>query len=94
MNVQPLFASSVFTISSNLEVYQVINYDYKDPEGVYQNLLEDETTFYTLLRDSGYHVMGCGKFDLRKPAASWGRDGKHHVNGKCYLDILSPIFQV
>ncbi len=42
MNVQPLFASSVFTISSELEVYQVINYDYSDPEGVYEKLLEDE----------------------------------------------------
>jgi hypothetical protein len=42
MNVRPLFASSVFTISLNLEVYQVINYDYSDPEGVYAEILEDE----------------------------------------------------
>ncbi len=47
----------------------------------------EQTTFYTLLRDSGYHVMGCGKFDLRKPAKSWGRDGKHRVDGKCYLHL-------
>jgi arylsulfatase A-like enzyme len=47
----------------------------------------EQTTFYTLLRDSGYHVMGCGKFDLRKPAKSWGPDGKHHVDGKCYLEL-------
>jgi hypothetical protein len=42
MTVQPLFASSVFTISSELEVYQVITYDYRDSEGVYEKLLEDE----------------------------------------------------
>jgi hypothetical protein len=42
MNVQPLFASSIFTISPELEVYQVINYDYSDPDGVYERLLNDE----------------------------------------------------
>jgi arylsulfatase A-like enzyme len=52
-----------------------------------QNYPIEQTTFYTLLRDSGYHVMGCGKFDLRKPAKSWGRDGKHRVGGKCYINI-------
>ena len=42
MNVQPLFASSIFSIATNLEVYQVINYDYSDPDRVYENILEDE----------------------------------------------------
>jgi arylsulfatase A-like enzyme len=42
----------------------------------------EQQTFYTLLRDSGYHVMGCGKFDLRKGSKSWGRDGKHNVGEK------------
>jgi len=38
----------------------------------------EETTFYQLLRDSaGYHVLGCGKFDLDKPGKNWGIDGKH-----------------
>jgi arylsulfatase A-like enzyme len=36
-----------------------------------------QTTFYTLLRDSGYHVAGCGKFDLHKASSNWGLDGKH-----------------
>jgi len=36
----------------------------------------DQITFYTLLRDSGYHVMGCGKFDLHKPDLDWGLGGK------------------
>ena len=39
----------------------------------------DQTTFYTLLRDSGYHVMGCGKFDLHKPEPDWGLDGKRLI---------------
>jgi len=34
------------------------------------------TTFYKLLRESGYHVMGCGKFDLHKATFDWGPDGK------------------
>jgi arylsulfatase len=37
----------------------------------------DQTTFYSLLRGAGYHVLGCGKFDLDKPGKSWGADGKH-----------------
>ncbi len=36
----------------------------------------DQTTFYTLLKASGYQVLGCGKFDLAKPSHSWGPDGK------------------
>ena len=52
-----------------------------------QNYPVEQTTFYTLLRRSGYRVLGCGKFDLRKPARSWGRDGKQRVAGKDYLDL-------
>lgn len=37
----------------------------------------DQTTFYSLLRDAGYAVLGCGKFDLDKPGMNWGHDGKH-----------------
>ncbi|MBD3352260.1 MAG: sulfatase-like hydrolase/transferase [Candidatus Lokiarchaeota archaeon] len=47
----------------------------------------DETTFYTLLRDSGYHTMACGKFDLNKPFSSFGNDGKQVINGVSYLDL-------
>lgn len=35
-----------------------------------------QTTYYELLRDSGYHVAGCGKFDLHKKTEDWGLDGK------------------
>lgn len=41
------------------------------------NLPLTHTTYYSVLRDAGYHVMGCGKFDLHKPEPSWGVDGQH-----------------
>ena len=42
----------------------------------------DRTTVYKMLRDrAGYHVLGCGKFDLDKPGQSWGLDGKHRRKG-------------
>ena len=40
----------------------------------------EQTTFYSLLRDSGYHVMGCGKFDLHKPRFCWGSQGRCFLN--------------
>lgn len=39
----------------------------------------NQTTFYTLLRENGYHVMGCGKFDLHKATFDWGLDGKRLI---------------
>ncbi|MFC6723395.1 sulfatase [Halobium palmae] len=34
------------------------------------------STYYERLRDdAGYHVVGCGKFDLHKPEYTWGPDG-------------------
>jgi arylsulfatase A-like enzyme len=38
-----------------------------------------QRTFYTLLRDSGYHVAGVGKFDLHKSTLNWGLDGSRLV---------------
>ena len=37
----------------------------------------EQTTYYSLLREHGYHVMGCGKLDLHKPEPIWGIEGKH-----------------
>ncbi|MDH7569825.1 MAG: sulfatase-like hydrolase/transferase, partial [Armatimonadota bacterium] len=37
----------------------------------------DQPTFYAALRRSGYHVAGCGKFDLHKASYTWGLDGKN-----------------
>jgi arylsulfatase len=44
-----------------------------------------QKTFYSLLRDAGYHVLGCGKFDLDKPGFSWGKDGTHPRAGQACL---------
>lgn len=38
-----------------------------------------QKTVYTMLRDAGYHVMGCGKFDFHKPERDWGLDGKRLI---------------
>jgi arylsulfatase A-like enzyme len=47
-----------------------------------------QTTFYSLLRDAGYQVLGCGKFDLDKPGKNWGVDGKHQRQGKPSLLLV------
>jgi arylsulfatase A-like enzyme len=41
-----------------------------------EDLSLDRITFYRLLRDAGYSVLGCGKFDLNKGAKEWSLDGK------------------
>jgi len=43
------------------------------------NMPLEMTTFYSLLRDSGYHVLGSGKFDLHKSDLEWGLDGKRLI---------------
>lgn len=39
----------------------------------------DQPTFYTMLRNSGFHVAGVGKFDLHKKTQDWGLDGSRLV---------------
>lgn len=77
----PLCAPSRACIASGKE------YDRCQVPSNKQNYPVEQTSFYRLLRDSGYHVMACGKFDLRKPESSWGRDGRQRINGKDYLDL-------
>ena len=36
----------------------------------------DQPTFYRILRDGGYHVLGVGKFDLQKAGAHHSLDGR------------------
>jgi hypothetical protein len=45
MTVEPIFASSTFTISSSCQVYQVLCYDYADSDGFYEKILHDEAAF-------------------------------------------------
>ena len=54
----------------------------------------DRPTFYRLLRDAGYHVLGCGKFDLNKGACTsrqraWGLDGKRFLDEWGFSDGIN-----
>lgn len=40
----------------------------------------DQPTFYQMLRQSGYYVTGCGKFDLHKASPTWGLDGRTNLD--------------
>ena len=59
-------------------------YDQCPVKGNSDDYPTDRATLYSLLRDSGYHAMGCGKFDLNKGTCTsnrpaWGLDGKRHL---------------
>ena len=58
------------------------------PDNFSVNYPVEQPTVYRMLRDAGYRVMSCGKFDLRKKAMDWGRDGRHVVGDVNYLDLL------
>lgn len=51
-----------------------------------ENYPADQTTVYQLLRKGGYHVMGCGKFDLHKPELDWGLDGRRKIGDWGFSD--------
>lgn len=46
-------------------------------------------TFYSRLRDAGYHVLGCGKMDLAKASDWWGIDGKWRLNSWGFSDGIN-----
>ena len=74
----PLCAPSRACLALGLE------YDASPVQGNGENVPLDATTIYGLMRDSGYHVMGCGKFDLNKGDCiagrdAWGIDGQKHL---------------
>ncbi|MEZ5399475.1 MAG: sulfatase-like hydrolase/transferase [Bryobacteraceae bacterium] len=48
----------------------------------------DQPTFYTLLRESGYHTMACGKIDLHKKTLDWGVDGKRSTGDWGFSDAI------
>ncbi len=56
-----------------------------------ENYPLDQTTVYTLLRESGYHVLGCGKFDLHKPELDWGLDGKRLIEEWGFSDGVDNV---
>jgi choline-sulfatase len=46
-------------------------------------------TFYAMLRDGGYHVLGCGKLDLAKASQWWGIDGKWRLGPLGFSDGIN-----
>ncbi len=57
-----------------------VEYDHCPVKSNGDNQPADEPTIYSRLRDAGYYVMGCGKFDLHKATQNWGLDGKRLLN--------------
>ncbi|MFW6286450.1 MAG: sulfatase [Candidatus Sumerlaeota bacterium] len=52
-----------------------------------QSLILNFPNVYRMLRDeAGYHVTGCGKFDLAKPLLDWGGDGKRLLDEYGFSD--------
>ena len=66
----PLCAPSRACLASGME------YDRCRVPSNSDNYPLDQTTFYRLLRDAGYHVTGCGKFDLAKAMHDWEVHGR------------------
>ncbi len=61
-----------------------VEYDSSPVQGNGENVPLDAATIYGAMRDSGYHVMGCGKFDLNKGDCiagrdAWGLDGRKNL---------------
>ena len=56
------------------------SYDRCGVAGNAQDYPLDQQTYYGLLRDSGYHVAGAGKFDLHKATLDWQLDGSRHMS--------------
>jgi arylsulfatase A-like enzyme len=69
----PLCAPARACLSSGME------YDRCRVPSNQHNYPLDTPTFYEALRNAGYHVMGCGKFDLHKPELDWGLDGQRLI---------------
>lgn len=63
-----------------------LDYDHCRVPSNSQNYPLDQPTMYQQLRDAGYHVMGCGKFDLHKPQLDWGLDGKRLIRDWGFTD--------
>ena len=76
----PLCAPARACLASGLEYHRA---------GVASNAVNyplEQRTFYGMLRDAGYTVLGCGKFDLHKPDFTWGVEGKHLIGDWGFTD--------
>lgn len=78
----PLCAPSRACLASGRE------YEHCGVIGNEKNYPLDQTTYYRLLRDGGYHVMGCGKLDLSKASYSWGVGGRGNMEAWGFSDLI------
>ena len=63
-------------------------YDRCGVTGNSDNFPTDRRSYYKALRESGYHVMGCGKLDLHKRDYSWGLDGRGSMEAWGFSDMV------
>ena len=61
----------------------------RTPSNNYDYPVGKLTTFYSLLRDRGYYVLGCGKMDLAKASLWWGIDGKWRLSSLGFSDGIN-----
>jgi len=54
----------------------------------------DQTTYYGMLRDGGYHTMAVGKVDLNQGSADWGSDGRTHMEEWGFSDMINNAGKV
>jgi arylsulfatase len=52
-----------------------LRYNKAGVSGNHENFPLSQPTFYSVLKESGYHVGAVGKLDLHKPTHWWGLDG-------------------
>ncbi len=84
----PVCAPSRATLASGKE------YDRCPVKSNKDNYPLDQPSLYSHLRDSGYYVMGCGKFDLNKGTCTskqpaWGLDGKRFLQEWGFSDGIN-----
>jgi len=80
----PLCAPSRACLASGME-YDGAQTASNDRDFPYDRL----KTFYSLLREGGYHVLGCGKMDLNKGSDWWGLDGKWRLKALGFSDGIN-----
>lgn len=79
----PICAPSRACLATGME------YDHQRTLSNALNFPTASQTFYGRLRDSGYDVLGVGKFDLAKSSNWWGTDGRWRVRSWGFSDGIN-----
>ncbi len=65
------------------------DYDHCGVPGNNANYPANRPTYYSSLRDAGYHVAACGKLDLAKGEGKLGIDGRNHMAEWGFSDMIN-----